>query len=193
MSRSAYAAVSIVLLVLSLGAGRFVRGEELPSDAPRFTAAGELQLPANYREWVWLSSGLGMAYGPNAGTAENPPFDNVFVNPQAHRSFLKNGVWPDGTMFVLEIRASQGKASINRNGHFQGELRAIEAEVKTDGKWSFYQIKAPYQSGTRFPNNASCYTCHATNGAVDNTFVQFYPTLIEVARANGTYKEAKTE
>jgi uncharacterized protein HemY len=30
--------------------------------------------------------------------------------------------------------------------------------------------------------------CHSANGAVENTFTQFYPTALEVARANGTLK-----
>ena len=62
-------------------------------DAPRFNAKGELLLPANYREWVFLSSGLGMNYGPLAAKAgdENPRFDNVFVSPSAYRSFFQIG------------------------------------------------------------------------------------------------------
>jgi hypothetical protein len=32
------------------------------------------------------------------------------------------------------------------------------------------------------PFTASCYNCHAINTAVENTFVQFYPTLFEVAK-----------
>jgi len=39
------------------------------------------------------------------------------------------------------------------------------------------------------PTSAECYSCHAQNGAVDNTFVQFYPTLIDVAKKHGTFKE----
>ena len=30
--------------------------------------------------------------------------------------------------------------------------------------------------------------CHKNNTAVDNTFVQFYPTLFEVAERRGTIK-----
>ena len=33
---------------------------------------------------------------------------------------------------------------------------------------------------------ADCYSCHAEHGAVDTTFVQFYPTLLPVASAKGT-------
>jgi hypothetical protein len=36
---------------------------------------------------------------------------------------------------------------------------------------------------------ASCYSCHEKNGAVDTTFVQYYPTLIEAANTKGTYKK----
>ncbi len=31
--------------------------------------------------------------------------------------------------------------------------------------------------------SADCYSYHADNGAVDTTFVQFYPTLLAIARA----------
>jgi len=36
------------------------------------------------------------------------------------------------------------------------------------------------------PRSASCYSCHSEHGAVDTTFVQFYPTLLPIARSNGT-------
>jgi hypothetical protein len=143
--------------------------------------------PADYREWVFLSSGLGMTYGPMAGMAEDAPrFDNVFVSPAAYRSFLKSGQWPDKTMFVLEVRSSESKGSINKGGHYQSGLNGIEAEVKDHGQWTFYSFEDGKQSKA-FPRTATCYACHSANGAVDNTFVQFYPTLLPVAKAHGTY------
>ena len=160
---------------------------------PRFSSGNELMLPANYREWVWLSSGLGMAYGPTARDAANPPFDNVFVTPEAYRSFLQTGKWPDKTMFVLELRASVNKGSINQQGHFQGSLMDIEVEVKDEsrfpGKWAFFAFGNSRKTAQPIPASASCYACHSQNGAVDNTFVQFYPTLAEVARQKGTFKQ----
>jgi hypothetical protein len=36
------------------------------------------------------------------------------------------------------------------------------------------------------PRTANCYSCHQENGAVDTTFVQFYPTLLPIARAEKT-------
>jgi hypothetical protein len=78
---------------------------------PQYTAAGELVRPKDYREWVFLSSGLGMTYGPAASAdAQNSKFDNVFVNPSSYRAFVNTGKWPDKTLFILEIRQSMERA-----------------------------------------------------------------------------------
>jgi hypothetical protein len=94
----------------------------------------------------------------------------------------------------LEIRNSQSHASINRDGHFQRDLTGIEAEVKDGasalGTWTFYGFPLtagkPASAGKPFPRTASCYACHRTNTAVENTFVQFYPVLYDVAEQKGT-------
>jgi len=179
---------SLAILV-GMAAVLAIEGQQ-PGDGPQYTAAGKLIRPADYREWVWLSSGLGMSYGPLAQTEQgsNPPFDNVFVNPSAYRAFRQSGRWPDKTVLVLEVRGSVSKGSINQGGHFQGELRGVEIEVKDAGRWTFYGFNGAADSAASVPASASCYTCHAQHGAVDNTFVQFYPTLLEVAKQKGTLK-----
>jgi len=136
-----------------------------------------------------VTSGLGMNYGsPDAAHEREPHFDNVFVNRAAYQAFLETGKWPDQTTFVLEVRTSQSKGSINNGGRFQTDLVAIEAEVKSGGKWTFYGFGKGSETGKQIPATASCYSCHSQHGAVDNTFVQFYPTLLNVARAKGTLK-----
>ena len=159
--------------------------------APEFTSDGQLKRPENYREWIYLSSGLGMTYGPNARPGP-PNFDNVFVEPAAYRSFLQTGRWPEGAMFALEIRNSETKGSINKGGHYQGGVRLLEIAVKdtkrfADG-WGYFGFAGSAQTGKLHGAAAGCNTCHNTNGAVENTFVQFYPTLLEVARQKGTLK-----
>lgn len=170
------------------------------TDGPQFTADGQLVAPKDYREWMFLSSGLGMTYGPLSAagaTAANPRFENVFVNPSSYRAFLKTGIWPDQTIFVLEIRSSASKLSINKDGRVQTDIAGVEAEVKDSkrfpGKWAFFDLsssisKPDVAAAKQIPVTATCYACHAQNGAVDNTFVQFYPTLIQAAREKGTYK-----
>lgn len=159
----------------------------------KYTSSGELIKPADFREWVFLSSGLGMTYTPPnqaAGAASRPPaFTNVYVNPASYREFMKTGRWPDQTMFILEIRASASEGSINLGGRYQTELRAIEAEVKDSrkpGTWAFYDFGATASTAAALPTSAACYSCHGANTAVEHTFVQFYPTLLEVAKQKGT-------
>jgi hypothetical protein len=155
---------------------------------PRYSASGQLTLPGDYREWTFLSSGLGMTYQQEHG--QPPAFTNVFVNPAAYRSFLANGTWPDKTMLILEVRGSASKGSINQGGSYQGDILAIEAEVKDKGKapgtgWAFYAF-GKASTGDLLPHTQDCYACHAEHAAVDNTFVQFYPVLLEVAKRKGT-------
>jgi hypothetical protein len=159
---------------------------------PAYFANGEMLPPADYREWVYLSTGIDMSYSPNAGTPDHSMFDNVFVNSEAYHSFLATGTWPDKTVMVLEVRGAESKGSINKRGHFQGTgIMGLEVHVKDEtrfpGKWAFFEFDSPTKNGTLVPEKAPCYTCHASHGAVDTTFVQFYPTLLPVARTKGSF------
>src|SRR5258705_1524234 len=101
------------------------------ADGPRYVNGTSLVRPTNYREWMFLSSGLGMTYTPPGNTPPpSPNFGNVFVNPSSYRSFMQSGKWPNGTVFVLEFRQSDSEASINKSGRFQTGLAALEAQVK---------------------------------------------------------------
>jgi hypothetical protein len=160
---------------------------------PHFLTGNRLDRPRNYREWIWLSSGLGMSYSPATTPASDPKFDNVFVTPEAYHAFLKSGNWPDHTMFALELRSSESHGSINQQGQYQGALAGIEVEVKDEhrfpGNWAFFDFHNLADSAPPLPQSAACYSCHSQNGAVDNTFVQFYPTLADVARQKGTLRK----
>ena len=171
---------------------------EPPATAARFDAEGHMLFPAGYREWIYVTSGRGMSYGPAAANQTEPPFDNVFVNPAAYRSFLEHGTWPDGTVLVLEIRGGTSHGSILQGGAFQtGEPMGVEVHVKDtprfgDDGWAFFGFGGQ-DPATMIPHAASCYACHEANTAVDRTFVQFYPTLLPIARAKGTLTPAYLE
>ena len=164
--------------------------------APAYAANGDLLPPANYREWTYLTTGIDMSYNPKATGGGTSMFDNVFVNPDAYRSFLATGTWPDKTMIVLEGRVARSRGSINTHGQFQTEqLMSFEVHLKDEarfpGKWAFFDFDSPDKNGTLIPEKAPCYSCHAQHGAVDTTFVQFYPTLLPIARAKHTFDEQK--
>jgi hypothetical protein len=162
------------------------------TSVPAYTTAGEMLPPEDYRGWIFLTSGIDMSYFPKAaGMQDHSMFDNVFVNPEAYRSFLETGTWPDKTVMVLEGREAGSKGSINEHGHFQsGGVMGLEVHVKDEtrfpGKWAFFSFDSPGKNGTPIPQGAPCYTCHTAHAAVDTTFVQFYPTLLPVATTKGT-------
>jgi hypothetical protein len=186
-------AVWLTALALAVGGSLAVDAQQNPVDGPVLQADNQLAFPVDYREWVFLSAGLGMNYGPNAPAAGQPQsFTNVYVNPSSYRAFMKTGAWPDRTLFVLEIRGSASEGSINRSGHYQTDLRAIEANVKDarlPGGWGFYNFGRNTSAVAPLPQSATCYACHRDNTAVEHTFVQFYPALMDVARRMGTVKQ----
>lgn len=160
---------------------------------PQYTSDGQLQLPEHYREWVYLTSGFDMSYTASMDMADHHMFDNIFVNPASYQAFQKTGTWPDKTEIVLEVRNAQGKGSINQKGNYQGNLMAIEVHVKDEkrfpGKWAFFGF-GEAKTAKMTPTTADCYSCHADHGAVDTTFVQFYPTLLPIAGSKGTFSAA---
>jgi len=189
----------MILLSLALVVGFSLRadGQRPATDGPRYTNGTSLVRPTDYREWPFLGSGLGLTYeAEGRSTPASPAFTNTFVNPSSYRAFMQTGRWPNGTVFILEIRRSATEAAPNNGGRFQAELSVLEAEVKDarfpDG-WAFFNfgrgsaltdVAAPLAGEAV----ARCVECHTKQTAVERTFVQFYPTLLEVARQKGTLK-----
>lgn len=187
--------ILILLLAAALGlpvlAPQARTNNESSANLPVYTADGNLKFPANYREWVYLTSGVDMSYSPNM-SMDHSMFDNVFVNPEAYKAFLQTGTWPDKTMLVLEARMAGSKGSINKNGHFQtGNVMGREVHVKDTARfgatagWAFFNGEDGV-TGKLLPKEMDCYSCHEQHGAVDTTFVQFYPTLLEIAKKKNT-------
>ena len=169
---------------------------ESAGDGPQYANATDLVRPDDYREWTFLSSSLDMTYDAPGERSGPSRFQNVYVNRSSYRAFLDDGRWPDETIFVLEIRESSREGAINDAGQFQAGLVALEAEVKDDrfaDGWAFYDFGAAGSlrdvaeplAGERV---ARCIECHTEHTAVERTFVQFYPTLLEAARRAGTVK-----
>jgi len=167
---------------------------EAPGGAPRYTADGKLEYPADYRSWVYLSTGMDMSYVDAPGPADQHLFDTVFVNRAAYDAFQKTGHWPDKTVMVLEVRKGQNRGSINKKGQFQTDRLGMEVHVrdtarfKDTGGWQFFGFRDE-KPGAKIAGPA-CINCHEAHGAVDTTFVQFYPTLVPVAQAKATFSPA---
>ncbi len=112
------------------------------------------------------------------------------AEPSAYHAFLETGTWPDKTRLVLEGREGRKEGSINKEGLFQsGAPMAVEVHMKDavlPGGWGFFAYGGGTDPTPALPQDADCYACHKKDGAVDTTFVQFYPTLLPIAQAKHT-------
>jgi hypothetical protein len=169
------------------------------TDGPKYAqGTNNLLRPTDYREWMFIGSSLGLNY-PAPGAAPGPDqFNNVFVNPSSYREFMKTGKWPDKTIWVLEFRGVGKESVANRTGQFQTSIVGFEANVKDsrfpDG-WGYFGFRADEMSASPLSGDTvkRCIDCHTTHTAVERTFVQFYPTLLEVAKKMGTVKKDYTD
>jgi hypothetical protein len=188
--------VLLSLLALSLlGISPPKKANVTSRESPEYTTDGQLRIPEHYREWVWLSSDFLTASDPaNMQAGEHRLFNNFFVNPEAYRAFLQTGTWPDKTMLVVEQRAAEDMGpSPNHKGMSQSSVIGIDLHVKDEarfpGKWAFFDFKGS-STASMMPLTARCYSCHAARGVVDTTFVQFYPTLLPIAKNKATLSPA---
>lgn len=161
------------------------------TSAPLAYDGDKLRAPPDYREWIYATTGLDMSYS-RVNLPGHHMFDNVFVNPVAWQAFKRTGTWPDKTVMVLETRGANTKGSINKRGYFQDtDLMGVEVHVKDiarfggDG-WAFFTFGDTDKAAAMISRDNDCYSCHKSHGAVDSTFVQFYPTMLPLAKVKGT-------
>lgn len=160
--------------------------------APQYLGDDKMAVPADYRDWVFLTSSLDLNYSTASepGPGQMHMLDNVFVNPEAYKAFLKTGTWPDETVLVKENRVAESAGTLSKSGRFQTGVMNLEIHVKDGarfpGGWAFFVSSDGKAAGKLMPQSANCYSCHRDHGAVDTTFVQFYPTLLGIAQNKGT-------
>ena len=188
------AAVAVAFAALAGGLGAVAPSSAQPAPPNlAYTSDGKLIYPKGYRTWVYLSSGMDMAYTETPGMGDHHMFDNVFVNREAYDAYQKTGTWPDQTIFVLEARMGRGRGSINKKGVFQAEVMGREAHVKDAARfksgWAFFPLNEGSASSP-LAQTSQCNVCHEQHGAVDTTFVQFYPTLMPRAQEMKTLSAA---
>ena len=150
----------------------------------RFDAAGQLLLPQDHHEWVFIGAPV-TPNDMNNGKAAFPEFHNVYIDPASFASYKRTGEFPNHTMIVKELVSVGGKAMPSGKGYFQGGFVSLEAMVKdTDrfedepGGWAFFRFgEAPdyTPTGARM-ETATCNTCHA-GATEDYVFTETYPVL----------------
>ena len=164
--------------------------QAIPTDqVPQFTKEGRLIRPAGYEEWVMVGASTGLSYAqsqnpPAAGTAPGM-FHNVYLQPWAYRYVMQHRAFPENAMFVLTFYEPSRKSNPARAGFYEGqrvpgfEVHLKRKDVDSTG-WGFYGFSSDTVStSAKLPGSLACYSCHRSEAAFDNAFVQFYPALRE--------------
>ena len=168
------------------------------SSGPVYTATGELVAPKGFRTWVFAGSDLSPVYRRElpGGAAriereEKIPgsFHNIYINPEAYRTYLATKKFPDRTMLVMEIfsAGTKDEKDFLTGGKFEDLRSGFEVAVKDKNRpgggvpWAYYNFKLEGKLGPVKPAKANpdskCYDCHLKHAGDDNVWVQFYPAL----------------
>ena len=179
MQKLIFGAMLCAVLLLGLGA----TAQDRPAvDVARFTADGQLVVPNNMDEWVFLGSSLGMGYSQQSFDPDSPGmFQIVRMEPTAYRVFRETGEFVDGTMIALHFYGSQNEISINRAGYVMDNLHFAEIHYKDSERFpdgfNFYNVNNGDELVDEIPLPNDCVDCHKRDGAYEGVFVQFYPPI----------------
>lgn len=185
MAASAVVAAGALLGTDSLGQRKAAAASGI--EAARFESDNALHRPTGYDDWVFLGASMGLTYFGNEPDPEDPGlFSSVYMAPEAYRSFMETGVFPDGTMFVKEVHDT-----VSADGGFSmGELLGLEVHIKDAARFpengfNFYFFGGDAEIAPAMPEDNICVSCHQERAAHDNVFTQFYPKLRERLNALG--------
>lgn len=166
-----------------------------PSQArqlPEYTLSGELVLPKNWREWVYVGSPL----TPNAlnnGHAGFPEYHNVYIEPGSYEIFKRTNAFPEGTILFKELQltlppaenADGSRTEPSGRGYFPGAFNGADVTVKdtkrfaeTDG-WGYFNFNhhEPKAPTAKARPKDECAYCHIASAKKDDVWTQFYRLL----------------
>jgi len=158
---------------------------------PKYTDAGDLVLPENWHDWIFVGSPL----TPNAlnnGKAMFPEFHNVYIEPCSYETYQKTNSFPDGTVFFKELQLTLPKQNPDGSrtepsgrGFFPGPYNGADVTVKDSkkyadsGGWGYYNFNhhEPKAPTAKVKAKEECAYCHIASAKKDEVWTQFYPLL----------------
>jgi hypothetical protein len=156
---------------------------------PEYTASGDLVLPKNFHEWIYVGSPL-TPNALNGGEAGFPEYHNVYIEPGSYEIFKKTNEFPEGTILFKELQLTLpaqfpdgSRTEPSGRGFFGGKFNGADVTVKdtkrfaASGGWGYFNFnhhepKAPTAKVT------DCgHACHLGGAKKDEVWTQFYPLL----------------
>jgi hypothetical protein len=158
---------------------------------PEYTASGDLVLPKNFHEWVYVGSPL-TPNALNGGKANFPEFHNVYIEPGSYEIYKKTNVFPEGTILFKELQLTLpaqnpdgSRAEQSGRGYFPGPWNGADVTVKdskryaSTGGWGYYNFNhhEPKAPTAQLKPKEECGYCHMASAKKDEVWTQFYPLL----------------
>lgn len=158
---------------------------------PEYTASGDLILPKNFAEWIYVGSPL-TPHGLNGGKAGFPEYHNVYIEPGSYEIYKKTNVFPEGTILFKELQLVKdatfpdgSRTESSGRGFFPGALNGADVAVKDSKRypetkgWGFYNFNhsEPKAATAKKLPKDQCAFCHEASAKKDMVWTQFYPRL----------------
>jgi Cytochrome P460 len=168
---------------------------QTPSNKPRYlpeyTATGDLLLPKNFHEWVYVGSPL-TPNALNGGEAGFPEYHNVYIEPGSYEIYKQTNQFPEGTILFKELQltlpgqnSDGSRSEPSGRGYFPGKLNGADVTVKDSkryadtGGWGYYNFNhhEPKAPTAKVKAMNECAYCHIASAKKDDVWTQFYPLL----------------
>jgi hypothetical protein len=158
---------------------------------PEYTASGDLILPKDFHEWVYVGSPL-TPNALNGGKTGFPEFHNVYIEPGSYEIYKRTNVFPEGTILFKELQLTLpaenpdgSRAEPSGRGYFPGSWNGADATVKDakryvdTGGWGYYNFNhhEPKAPTAKVRGKEECAYCHIASAKKDEVWTQFYPLL----------------
>jgi hypothetical protein len=119
---------------------------------PEYTADGDLILPKNFREWIFVGAPL-TPDGLNGGQEGFPEYHNVYIEPGSYAIYAQTGQFPEGTILFKELQRvlpgeepDGSRTEPSGRGYFPGAFNGADVTVKDTkryagtGRWGYFNF-----------------------------------------------------
>jgi hypothetical protein len=183
----------------------FAQVQTKPRYLPEYTTSGDLILPKNWREWVYVGSPLtpialnGGKACPEEPTSSSsgpctgfPEYHNVYIEPGSYEIYKRTNEFPEGTIMFKELQLTLpgqnpdgSRTEPSGRGYFPGPFNGADVTVKdtkryadTNG-WGYYNFNhhEPKAPTSKVKALQECAYCHIASAKKDDVWTQFYPLL----------------
>ena len=159
---------------------------------PQYDASGDLLLPQNFREWIYVGSPL-TPNALNGGHAGFPEYHNVYIEPCSYEMYKKTSVFPEGTILFKELQLTLppaenpdgSRTEPSGRGYFPGAFNGADVTVKDSkrfadtGGWGYFNFNhhEPKAPTAKVKAMNECAFCHIASAKKDDVWTQFYRLL----------------